>query len=89
MGSVLGTSGRLVVESFEDSVEDFLSTDLAFGGGVFALALQGGPELDGGHEEGAGCKNNATTGDTVLTTKISIAHSSSALPQLPARRRRQ
>jgi hypothetical protein len=40
-------SGRLVVESFEDSVEDFLSTDLAFGGGVFALALQGGPQTSG------------------------------------------
>ena len=45
---------RRSVESGEESVEDLLAPHLSFGGGVVALALQGGPELDGGHEEGAG-----------------------------------
>jgi len=33
---------------------DLLAADLSFGGGVVALFLQGGAELDGGLEERAG-----------------------------------
>ena len=47
-------SGSFAVESSEEPVEDFLATDLTLVGGVVALALKGGPELDGGLEEGAG-----------------------------------
>ena len=43
-----------MVEPSEQSVEDLLSAELAFVGGVVALALQGGPEFDGGLEECAG-----------------------------------
>jgi hypothetical protein len=42
-----------VVESLEEAVEDLLSTDLSLVVGVVSLGLQGGPELDGGDEEGA------------------------------------
>ncbi len=47
-------SRSLLVEPVEEAVEDALSADLALGSGVVALALDGGPELDGGLEEGAG-----------------------------------
>src|ERR1700686_59796 len=47
-------SGCLISEAFEESVEDLLSADLTLVSGVVALGLQGGSELDGGHEEGAG-----------------------------------
>jgi len=43
-----------LVESFEEAVEDLLAADLAFVGGVVALSAEGGFELDGGDEEGAG-----------------------------------
>ena len=43
-----------VVEAAEESVEDPLSADLAFGLGVVSLAAQCGFELDGGDEAGAG-----------------------------------
>jgi len=46
-------SGSFAVESSEEPVEDLLAADLSFGGGVVALALQGGAELDRGLEEGA------------------------------------
>ncbi|MDQ3480940.1 MAG: hypothetical protein M3423_06380 [Actinomycetota bacterium] len=42
-----------VVESLKESVEDFLSTELALVGGVVSLAFEGGPEFDGGDEEDA------------------------------------
>jgi hypothetical protein len=46
--------GSVLVESGEQSVEDLLAAELSFVGGVVALGLQGGAELDGGLEEGAG-----------------------------------
>ncbi len=46
-------SGSFGGEAFEEPVEDLLSADLALVGGVVALALEGGPELDGGLEERA------------------------------------
>jgi len=45
--------GRLV-EPVPEPVDDLLPTELAFVGCVFASPLQGGPELDDGHEKGAG-----------------------------------
>ena len=47
-------SGCIGVEAVEDAVEDLLPSDLALGGGVVALPLQGGSEFDGGDEEAAG-----------------------------------
>jgi integrase len=46
--------GDCLVEAGQESVEDFLPPGLALGGGVVALLLEGGAELDGGLEEGAG-----------------------------------
>jgi site-specific recombinase XerD len=46
-------SGGFFFEAGEEAVEDLLATHLSFGGGVVALALQGGPELDGRLEERA------------------------------------
>src|SRR5690349_877686 len=46
--------GSALVESGEQSVEDFLAAELSFVDGVVSLGLQGGAELDGGLEEGAG-----------------------------------
>ena len=46
--------GDCLVEAGQESVEDSLPPGLALGGGVVALLLEGGPELDGGLEEGAG-----------------------------------
>ena len=43
-----------MVESLEEAVEDLLPADLSFVVGVVSLGLQGGSELDGGDEEGAG-----------------------------------
>ena len=40
----------VVVEPGEEPVEDLLAADLAFVVGVFALAAEGGFELDGGDE---------------------------------------
>src|SRR6266513_6360120 len=48
------TLGDCLVEAGQESVEDFLPPGLALGGGVVALLLEGGAELDGGLEEGAG-----------------------------------
>jgi len=48
------TLGGCLVEAGQQSVEDFLPPGLALGGGVVALLLDGGTELDGGLEEGAG-----------------------------------
>jgi lambda repressor-like predicted transcriptional regulator len=42
------------IEPCEEAVEDLLAADLALAGGVVALALERGLELDGGDEEGAG-----------------------------------
>ena len=47
-------SGSALVESGEQSVEDLLATELSFVDGVVSLGLQGGAELDGALEEGAG-----------------------------------
>jgi hypothetical protein len=47
-------SGCVGVESVQDAVEDLLAADLALSGGVVALPLKGGAELDGGDEEAAG-----------------------------------
>ena len=47
-------SGCVLVESGEQSVEDLLAAELSFVDGVVALGPQGGAELDGGLEEGAG-----------------------------------
>ncbi len=44
---------RLRGRVLEEAVEDLLSADLSFVVGVVSLGLQGGPELDGGDEEGA------------------------------------
>ena len=44
----------MLVELVEEVVEDFLATDLAFVGGVVALAAERWFELDGGDEEVAG-----------------------------------
>ena len=46
--------GDCLVEAGQESVEDFLPPGLALVGGVVALLLEGGAELDGGLEEGAG-----------------------------------
>jgi hypothetical protein len=43
-----------LVEPVQEPVEELLPAELAFVGCVVALPLQGGPELDGGDEEGAG-----------------------------------
>jgi len=45
--------GCCLTEAGQQSVEDFLAPGLALGGGVVALGLQGGAELDGGLEERA------------------------------------
>jgi hypothetical protein len=42
------------LESFEESLEQLLASGLLLGFGVIVLALQGGPELDGRLEMGAG-----------------------------------
>jgi hypothetical protein len=47
----LGGHEAVVSRPVEDAVEDLLAADLALAGGVIALALQGGPEFDGGDEE--------------------------------------
>ena len=44
------SAGLVVVEPVEEPVEDLLAADLAFVVGVFALAAEGGFELDGGDE---------------------------------------
>lgn len=49
-----GALGGFVVEAIKDPVEYLLPADLPLLGGVIALALQGRPEFDGGHEERAG-----------------------------------
>ena len=41
-------SGGFLVEAGEEPVEDLLAAHLALGGGVVALSLEGGAELDGG-----------------------------------------
>ena len=43
-----------VVESLKEPIEDLVAADLACVGGVVALPLEDGSELDGGDEEGAG-----------------------------------
>jgi hypothetical protein len=40
----------LGIESLKESVEDLLASDLALVGGVVALALEGGAELERGLE---------------------------------------
>jgi hypothetical protein len=47
-------SSALLIETLEEPVEDALPADLALALGVVALGLDGGAELDGGHEEDAG-----------------------------------
>jgi hypothetical protein len=47
-------SSALLVEALEEPVKDLLPAELALAVGVVALGLDGGAELDGGHEEGAG-----------------------------------
>ena len=47
-------SSAALVEALEEAVEDALPAELAFALGVVALGLEGGAELDGGDEEGAG-----------------------------------
>ena len=47
-------SGGRFAEAGQQAIEDLLPADLALGGGVVALSFQGGTELDGGLEEGAG-----------------------------------
>ena len=42
------------VEAGDEFVVDLGAADLAFGAGVLALGEQGGAELDGGREVGAG-----------------------------------
>ena len=56
-----------VVESLKEAVVDLLATGLAFGRGVVALGLEGGSELDGGDEEGAGLADRL-----VVAVKISF-----------------
>jgi YD repeat-containing protein len=43
-----------LIEAVQESVEDLLASELSFLLGVVALGLEGGAELDGGDEEGAG-----------------------------------
>jgi hypothetical protein len=43
-----------LVDAAEESVEQLSAVGVVVVGGVVALALQGGPELDAGLEEGAG-----------------------------------
>src|SRR5689334_15156676 len=47
------SSGGVVLEAVEQTVEDLGATELALGGGVLALLAQRRAELDGGDEEGA------------------------------------
>ncbi len=44
----------MAVEAGDEVVVDLGASDLALGAGVLALGEQGGAELDGGLEEGAG-----------------------------------
>jgi hypothetical protein len=47
-------SGGLAIKTLEQTFEDALPGDLAFGGSIIALFLEGWPELLGRDEEGAG-----------------------------------
>jgi TctA family transporter len=48
------TSGNVVFESFEQSVEDLLTSHLSLFLGIVTLLSQSRPKLDGGNKECAG-----------------------------------
>ena len=83
----LGCAG---VEPVEQAVEDFLAADLALAGGVVALPLQGGSELDGGDEEAAGFADrlevavHVDRSSAVAVAEHASVHLGAELAHLPA-----
>jgi hypothetical protein len=70
----------LLVDAVEESVEQVGAVALVVLCGVVALALQGGPELDAGLEEGAGFADGYSLSRTSTRFRSTTVHRDPSTP---------